>query len=453
VHEIHLHLRYAATLIAVWSLFSLSSKPLHAAEPDPTVIAQLAALKSGQSLVLPPFQVEAKGLSFHGIDQYGPGQRDYCNKMAYAPDRRAALYAGGNHQVPHRMNDVWEFRLGANCWRLLYEPDGGNPAKHKSAYLLTSRTLVRDPETALTQKQRDQIAAYGVWWKENVAFENGHVATKRGGPIMPAHTWDAFCYDEQSRQILWGMGANPGGQLSTWAYYADKPVAEFQKQVDETYTPMWTFDPKTKRWNHYRTDKPRAALRGMGASMTYLPDFKRTLWYVSAQNVSPGAFEMWQYDSKADVWAELKPNGGQSIASLSLEQKIAPTSEQQMAYSPKHGKLVAVKGYDTFVYDVVANAWSKANTDERIWGHDARSVFAYDSKSDRFLLAFPPHGKGKDLKLAAFSIDTNKWELIEPEGGLPISGRYGGHFGYYDPEFDVFVVQARGRKQAWVYRD
>jgi len=45
---------------------------------------------------LPPVTVHAGGLTMHGIDRFGPGQRDYCNKMPYAADRGTALYAGGN---------------------------------------------------------------------------------------------------------------------------------------------------------------------------------------------------------------------------------------------------------------------------------------------------------------------------------------------------------------------
>ena len=76
---------------------------------DPAIIEALRGLGAHSSWILPPVKVNAGGLTLHGVDKYGPGQRDYCNKMPYAPERRTALYAGGNHQVPHRMNDVWEW--------------------------------------------------------------------------------------------------------------------------------------------------------------------------------------------------------------------------------------------------------------------------------------------------------------------------------------------------------
>ena len=433
----------------VFPYFASAAPPY---QDDPEIIALIEKLEAGQSLILPPVNVDAKGLTFYGVDRLGPGQRDYCNKMPYAADRQTALYAGGNHQVPHRMNDVWEYHLGSNSWHLLYEPDGGNPSKHKAAYFLTSRTLVREPNKVLTEKEREQIEAYRIWWDENVVFADGHLTTKRGGPIMPAHTWDAFCYDEAVGQSLWGMGVNPAGQLSTLAYFTGKPLAQLEQQADASYTPMWKFDPKAGRWIHYRTTSPRAALRGMGATMTYLPDLKQSLWYVAAQNVSPHAFEMWLYDGAGDRWTELKPNGGRSIDQLATKDNLSPLSEQQSAYSTKDRVLLAALKNETFAYNVAANAWSKLADDPRVFVHDARSVLAYDSHADQFLLAFPPEGRGKELQLASFSLATKKWNLFEPKGEPVLTGKYGGCMGYYDPRHNVFVIQSRGCDRMWVYR-
>lgn len=421
-------------------------------QDDPQTLRLLEQLSNRSSRILPPVKVEAGDLRMHGIEKSGPGQRDYCNKMAYSPNRETALYAGGNHQVPHRMNDVWEYHLGSNTWHLLYAPDGGNAGKHKAAYFLTSRTLVRDPNKNLSDKEKQQIADYRQWWSENVVLKEGHLATKRGGPIMPAHTWDALCFDESAGKLLWGMGASPAGQLSTHAYFTGKPISELEKRTDVNYTPLWMFDPVKRQWSHYRTSAKRAALRGMGATMIWLPDQEKSLWYVAAQNVSPAAYEMWLFDAVADKWTELKPNGGKSIATLATSEGVAPMSEQQTAYSPKHKKLVAVLKHDTFLYDVATNRWSKAVTDKRIYGHDARSVFAYDAAADVFLLAFPPEGRGKKLKLAAFSLTTNRWELIEPNGpGVP-EIKYGGYMGYYDSRHNALVIQGRYSDRLWVYR-
>ncbi len=437
-------------LLPILLCLAQATPPPYADEQD--VIRLLEAIPEGSSALLPPVRVAAGDWKRYGMERLGPLQRDYCNRMPYAPERRTALYAGGNHQVPHRMNDVWEFHLGSNTWHMIYAPDGGNAGEHKGAYFLTSRTLVRDPGKELTDREKEQIEAYRKWWAGHVVFRDGHLTTARGGPIMPAHTWDAFCYDHRSRRLVWGMGASPAAQLSTHAYFTGTPLAELERAADAAFTPMWFFDPDRKRWIHYRTEGPRAALRGMGATMVYLPDAGTILWYVAAQNVSPHAFEMWRFDPAADRWTELRPNGGKSIAVLATKERVAPMSEQQSAYSPKHRLLVSVLRHETFVYDVEADLWSRAAPDERIFGHDAQSVFAYDSRAEEFLLAFPPQGKGKAMSLAAFSPLERRWRLIEPGGpGIPQT-KYGMYMGYYDPRHNVFVVQGRTSDRVWVYR-
>ena len=444
-----------AALAALCTLSALPTSPADPADPpyeaDPEIVESLRTLGRGDSLLLPEVRVQAPGLTLYNMDKRGPGQRDYCNKMAYAPERETALYAGGNHQSPHRMNDVWEFHLGSNTWHLLYAPDGGNAGRHKAAYFLTSRTLVKDPAARLEEKQRAQIAAYKTWWEENVIFENGHLTTSRGGPIMPAHTWDAFCYDAASRRLVWGMGASPASQPSTHAHFTSTPTATWEKKSDPHLTPMWTFDPVETRWHRYRTEKPRAALRGMGATMAYLPDSKKVLWYVAAQNVSPHAAEMWTFDSKTDTWSELKPNGGKSVAQLAFKEHLAPISEVQSAYSPKHRTLVAVLKNDTFAYGVAANSWSKLATNESVY--DAHSVFAYDPGADLFVLAFPPGGRGKQLQLATFSLETRRWTHVDPGGDGPVPPtKYGSYTGYFDPTHKVLVIQGRYANRVWAYR-
>ena len=112
-----------AVLPVLWGVTHAADRPYR---DDPAITELLDKLGDQASAVLPAVTVEAGDLKMHGMEKYGPGQRDYCNKMVYAPDRQTALYAGGNHQVPHRMNDVWEYHLGSNTCHVLYAPDGGN---------------------------------------------------------------------------------------------------------------------------------------------------------------------------------------------------------------------------------------------------------------------------------------------------------------------------------------
>jgi hypothetical protein len=204
---------------------------------------------------------------------------------------------------------------------------------------------------------------------------------------------------------------------------------------------LWSFDPGTKKWARWTGDGAHPRMRGMGGSFTYIPDLKKTIWYVAAFNVSPPDCQMWIYDAAADKWEDLKPK-------CDWGRKESPGSEVQMAYSPKHRKLVAVGGKDTFVYDLATNAWNKAASEEGQYASDCRTVFAYDSAADVFLLYNAPKGewdKARDLR--AFDLKTGKWEKLAPQGAaVPEDCRKG----YYDPEHNVLVIAGQG--PVWVYR-
>lgn len=78
-------------------------------------------------------------------------------------------------------------------------------------------------------------------------------------------------------------------------------------------------------------------------------------------------------------------------------------------------------------------------------------MFDYDRHADVFLLAYP-NGKDKALSLAAFSLETMKWERVVPKGPAIPQTKNGKIFGYYDPRYNAFVVQGRRGNRMWVYR-
>jgi hypothetical protein len=188
--------------------------------------------------------------------------------------------------------------------------------------------------------------------------------------------------------------------------------------------------------------------------MCYIPETKRVIYYVAAQNVSPHAYGMWSWDVVSNEWMELKPNGGKSIDALVLRDKVAPTEEQQTAYSPKHKTMVAVIGTSTFGYHVLKDEWSRLNDAIPMECHDAKTMFAYDSVSDVFLLT----DGNKEGRVAVFSLATNKWELVTPSGdGCPPSDYGAGKYwaqpkGYFDPRLNVLVVHGGMTDRVWVYR-
>ena len=413
---------------------------------DAEIVALLEALPARAARSLPPPTVHNMG--FTGYDSHkGPPGRDYSNAMVFAPERRTALYAGGSHGT-YRANDVWEYHLGSNTWQMLFYPVGGNVGSHKAGLFALRRMIDRD-ETPDAETMA-AIDAYVAWAREHTELRDGLYTTLEGGPIMPSHQWDGLTYDPRTRQVVWRMGAHQSLSDAAVAYVLEMDEAEVTAQRATDTTPMWTFDPETSRWRWYRHDgeTPRSSLRGMGTTAIYVPDLCAVVHYAAAQNVTPPAFEMWSHDLAADTWTELHPNGGAAIRQLATADGLAPGSEQQTAYSPVARQIVAVLGSETYTYDIDRNEWAHLLSDERIDAHDARTVFAYDTVNDVFLLFDERH----PTRVAALSLETAAWELIEVDGDPFPPPPWGTAFGYFDPAHGVFVIAGARNRGVWVFR-
>jgi hypothetical protein len=311
----------------------------------------------------------------------------------------------------------------------------------------------KDPDYKLNEKEQKEFEAAKAFWNEHVILTNGHFVTKQDeAPLLVGHTWDTLVYEPNTRRMIHGTGAHCAGSPILHTKFTGMPLDEVKALLGKNpkgvpYKTMWTFDPVAKKWEHYASESPLAELRGMGAAMCYIPDWKKVIFYVSAQNVVPQAHAMRTYDAANDKWEDLKPNGGKDVATLSIKEKVAPGSEQQTAYSPKHKKLVAVLGKTTYAYDIEKNEWSRLNEGIPFDASDSATIFSYDSAADAFLLADP-----RNNKLAAFDLAANKWDTVSPKGpGMPKPPYCVGK-GYYDPAHNVFVMQSAYTAAMWVYR-
>lgn len=435
----------AVSLLVVMTAAASAAPPV-LYQDDAEIVALLKNLPANTGVYLPPIKTAGEGQEqVYGFAKRGPDVRDYGNKLAWAPDRGTALYCGANHAAPSRLNDASEYHLGSNTWRLLLPPAGGNQSRVRQA----SGDLKQGKEV---EKNREFLRQ---WYSDHVGLRDGYLQTlANGGPVSPWHTWDGVAYDAAAKKLLWAVLDTDAVMESKIRSYAehtqqdpDKLLSQMQSGVG-----LYSYQPSQGRWQRAMTDEPKPYLRGMGGSLVYIADWQKTIWYCAAQNVSPNDFAMWTYDAVHNQWEELKPNGGASIRNLVHTEKVAPGSEVQMAYSERHKKLVAVLGPDTFVYDLVKNEWTKANTDPRNKAHDASTVFAYDSVSDLFLLLNRPLGQwDKTLELRAFRLATGKWETIVPEGEFVEKIPYGGLAGYFDPQRNVLVVY-NSSPRMWVYR-
>jgi len=413
-------------------------------ENDPAVAKQLEALGDNTALTLP---VKVLGLEGghekNGWLKDGPFTCGYCMKMAYAPDRKTAFYCGQDHNLPH-YNDAWEFHLGSASWHCLSNPDGGDTGvywRNMMVNVFGRNGKGMEPDEKKREELRAKLKEY---MEKTVRLKDGYLQTvTNGGPVFAWHTWDGLSYDPSTGRMYWAVLDDDGVMKEYLKSYCTITGADFAA-LEKDLKPgmgLWSFDPGTKKWARWSGTGPHPRMRGMGGSFTYIPDLKKTVWYVAAFNVSPADCQMWIYDAVADKWEDMKPKGDWG-------RKESPGSEAQMAYSPKHKKIVAVVGKDTFVYDFATNAWSKACTEEGQHASDSRSVFAYDSASDVFLLYNAPKGewdKARDLR--AFDLKTLKWEKLAPQGAaVPTDCRKG----YYDPEHNALVIAGQG--PVWVYR-
>jgi hypothetical protein len=430
---------------------------------DPAIVAILKGLGEGECRFLPAMKTAGQGMDkVPGFKKRGPNVRDYGNKLAYAPDRETAMYCGANHNVPHRINDASEYHLGSNTWHLLCPP--GTDARRLRGYQNTAKKLEKaiaagkdaEKNKAALTKVRERIKA----WYAGVTVKDGYLQDKaNGGPVRPWHTWDGLTYDQQAGCMMWAVldtdVTEPKrrvqvGKTRAYARVTGQDPEKLVAQLKPSSS-MYMYSPKKRRWTRQMGKGPFPFMRGMGGSLTYVPDTKKTIWYCAAQNVTPNDFAMWAYDAGTNTWRDLKPNGGKSIRGLVFGSKQAPTGEVQMAYSSKHKKLVAVSKAGTWAYDIVKNEWKKMCEDKENNAHDAVTVFAYDDNAGVFLLLNAPDRWGSKRLLRAYDLKTNKWETVTPKGTMVTRPKYCGNAGYYDQRHNVFVVY-NSTPKVWVYR-
>ncbi len=425
-------------------------------QDDPKIIKLLDGLGDSSAVNLPRDKKNGNR---------GRVSNDYSMRMAYAPDRQTALYAGGNHNNGRR-SDCWEYHLGSNTWHQLYPAEGGDHYFLKGIVMFQMRALQRkykgktdvtmdDLRKLLKEKDKKILDEKIIpWWKKHVVFKDGMVCTQGGAPIMTSHTWDGLCYDPVNKRMLWSAGAGPNGSAHEFhCLVTGMSLAEMSKKRDRSLTPMWTFDPYAKKWIRYPKPKtgPFPKIRGMGQSLVYMPDQKSFIWYVSAANVVPHSFQMWRFDPVKDEWSELKPNGGKSISELVNKLKVAPAGEQVIRYSPKQKKLYGFQKSGVYSYDVAKNEWAKVCTDERIDSHDAHVAIAYDPRNDVFIYT-RKSVKAKQVRLAIFSPQKNAWEVPTLKGAALPNPKWGKLKAFFHPELNVYVVACGDNTPVWVYR-
>lgn len=373
-------------------------------DADLTVLSALRGLAPnhavdlGKARVLGEFNEVVRRFGLH---RSGPRGRDYSIKMAWAPERKRALFAGANHGVPHRLNDVWEFDLGALSWVLLYPPD------HARSYL------------GLGEDASD------------VEYRDGVLVTQRGGPAIVGHTWWGLAYHPGLRRMLW---------MNTWVADTARLVEKLGGDPETRYRglPLWSFDPVTARWELLRTTRP-APFGIFGGMLEYVDSLGEVLWHGNDWRMRA----TWMYESARQGWKNLDANaaGGDF-------QRQAPRPEQVGYYDPGRDLLVVQRGRSTHHFDVKRNEWTRvrnepADSSAVPDGHDARTVFVHDSATSQGLLV-----DFRSSTVWAYDPDSHAWTKLAPAGDPMPTGKK--RLAYFDPAHRVLVVIEGVR--VWAYR-
>jgi hypothetical protein len=452
----------AASLFAAASLapFAGAQDPA-AALPygnDPEIIAIIEKLGDGESVLLPPAQHLYEGQPQETSGRKGPFERDYCTQMVYAPERQTALYTGGNHGAG-APTAVWEYHLGSNTWHRLYADEGGDHARFGLFLNGYGANWEKDPNFQVPEKLTARWETFKKWWMEEVILTNGIFTTKGGGPMRVGHTWDTLTYDPVRKRLAFGFAPYFASKLA-YIHHAvtGTPIEEVLATTGKNaegvpFRAQWFFDPVKRHWIPYFSHDNLAAFRGYGASYLYVPELDKLVWYFTGGNYPGAPHVMSAWDPVADTWENLKPNGVSNLRALSYDQKIAPIAEQQTRYSAKYKALFSIKEKNTYKYDIVKNEWSLINDSAPFGGHDARTVCDYDSFSDLLMLATTTPGKDFEYgRLAYYDPASNTWTEAPLKGdGIP-KPRYNVGKGYYDPHYNVFVVQSAAGPRMWLYR-
>ena len=375
-----------------------------ALESQPSVLKKLAnlapnhAVRLGNARVLGEFNEVARRFK---LDQTGPLGRDYSIKMVWAPERQRALFAGANHGRPHRLNDVWEFDLGALAWVLLYPPD--NPRSYAG--------LGPDPS--------------------DVRFRDGILVTERGGPVVIGHSWWGITWDEKKRELLF---------MNTWVTNQHEAIKQLQGNPGERYKgpPLWGFDPQTQQWRFRKTKAPfpRAPFGGL---LEYVPALGAAVWHTNHWQM----LATWLYQSDTQSWTNLRAN-----AETGDFQAQSPKTEQVGYYDPERKVIISQRGHGTFQFDTHKKHWNRILArpeQEEHWpdGHDAFTPMYWDPVTGHGLLV-----DFRSNALWSYDPEDNWWTRLTPKGAKMPDGNK--RLAYFDVKHGVLVVV--DGTQVWAYR-
>jgi len=385
----------------------------------PAVLKALKNLGDNSALVLKDITIHGKekleklgGLcrDIQYMKKTGPGRRNWCLKLAWMPDRKRAFFCGANHQVPHRLNDAWEYDLASNTWVVLYAPDYDDV-----------------PLWSLKGNKAKIMADFD---KKTLVIKDGWLRTKKGGPAHIAHTWWGLTYDPELKAAVWYCAWPP--------YRLQGKLDAIGAKKEDLYKgpPMWLFYLETKKWEPMKTAKPWPKTAVFSSSLEYIPELKGSLLqYGGSSHLLDTAKKSWKNF----------PGGSERLGIETLR-----------CYDTHRKLLIAHRGPDrknlprTWHMSLKKGepgAWEKVLEDKNLPnGSDGYSMMYYDPVGKVALLY-----ERIPKTIWAYDPDKKKWTKCQPKGEAPpFPGKMGQTIAYMDLARNVFVVI--GPRAVWCYR-
>jgi hypothetical protein len=311
--------------------------------------------------------------------------RSWCPHMPYAPELKAAFYAGGGRHEFIKPNgldesDLWAYDVQAHRWMCLFP--GADPK---------ALTLKLDANGFEVDADGQPVPLAQLCH----AYEQDVYDTdRRKFMFMPTIVTNAWT----ERRKLWDGKFGPGGgNVSPWMYNVAAGKFELLKVKgavpDYTYSNIaeyipslkkmvylqskgiaWLYDPQANTWTNLKPTGPKPPF-GIDASACL--DFKRDRIYFGGgyYDVAPaGTNAFWCYDIKTNSYMDLQPKGKPCGGS----NRYGPDTTI-MNYDSANDAVVLFNhhwGEDTppgnrgiFVYDPAANSWSDLPLPKDIRNH------------------------------------------------------------------------------------
>lgn len=374
--------------------------------------------------------------------------------MAYnSKTDRIILFGGANESGT--LNDTWAYDYESNTWTNL-NPVGGIPPYEAPA--------------GIYDEENDRLLVFN---NDTWSYDySTNIWTNVNSPTKPPVSGGVMVYDSESKKLLYFFTLSTAEGWKIWNYefttnswielsatlspppflktasfslaydsYQDKVVLFGGANENGIYmNETWIYDYNTNTWQKKSPpDVPPIMAR---LNLAYDSNVKRVI-LCGGVGVGIRLSDNWIYNLEGNLWEKVTP-----------ADKPAERYAHAMAYDSESNRIILFGGYspnvsglrldDTWAYNPQTGQWSEMNPSLH---PDARCyhAIAYDSESDRVILAGGPGPSQQYKDVWAYDFNHNSWEKKSDFPGDYLSR----HCLAYDEESDRVVLF--GDQGTWLY--